>query len=215
MCEPYHSVVQVEDDDGPQGPVANGGGWFGQVYGEALRSINGFGKRIGRFFHVSRMGAGHSGAIKSQGIGACREHHLIRYETAWWERQVRFDNSPWHLDDWAKQEALDAATKYSNLVSIGSVQTVRRFLEVSLAQTSSLGMYLHRYRLMFNKQGVRQVDNALRQFGMGRSGKFKFVNSLDRIENGQSALNALVGLTRQRRLLVPVWSDDKSLWVPQ
>ena len=92
MCEPKHSIVQYpdnNDDDQSSGMPTEQriSGW-----GEWLR-------KIGRWLHLSKMGNGHSEAIKATGLVGdvkfSREELFLPkptyYEVEWWERKLLLD----------------------------------------------------------------------------------------------------------------------------
>jgi hypothetical protein len=214
MCEPGHSIVQypdhTTDDNLPFG---------GQMDQESrlkaiLGSVADWACKVGRWFHCSTLGGGHSMATKP--ISYQVHRYLPRatdYENNWWNRSLVIDGvyqGP-ALD---RDEAFAAAKTYSDEVVTGSVAKLRRFLEVSITR-SKFHAYSYVTNLMedtFTAEGRQAVMDRFRQLFHVHN-----IGDLRRVFGGamkQVAVNCLLGFTRRRKLFLPVWADDDGLWRP-
>ena len=224
MCEPCHSIIQYpdgDDDDRSTGTpveqrISGWGEWF---------------RRIGQWLHLSKMGKGHSEAIKTTSFEA--ELYLptpTYYEVNWWERKIHLDGSfrasfkrlgcnalnnypgtsyaqEIALKQRRQEEAMVAARQYANAVSIGNMTTFRRFLTTSLQKTVDYHQkYVLHFELMLNRNGRDLLHKRLKEFTM-RCGRIRKTNA-------DKVTKLLLGFTRKRELLIPEWADDKGLWVP-
>lgn len=203
MCEPHHSINQFDDDDGPR---------TGMLKGQVQQKPESWLKKISKWFHFSRMGAGHSEAITATGR---MDFHtmptLTRYEVKWWNRSIHRDGSYFGYEKAEAEHALEAATDYANRVSIGSLQNLRRFLEMSFLKTPYPQKYAGMFRCMLSQEGVSQYEKRLQRFG----GVSRLVDRSWSEEKLRKAIAAVCcGLTRKRGLLIPEWADDKELWIP-
>jgi hypothetical protein len=223
MCEPCHSIVQYpnnDDDDRSSGTpveqhVSRIGEWF---------------RKIGRWLHLSKMGNGHSEAIKI----AKFETELwlptpTYYEVDWWRRYVHLDGgfrsyfgrigrnaldmysaenlaANRNLRAVLQEEALDAAKQYANACSIGNMTTFRRFLTASLQKTQTPLKYVQRFELMLTRAGRDLLAKKMKHFQLTRCVSTEAVGRLTK---------GLLWFTRKRELLIPEWADDKGLWVPE
>lgn len=206
MCEPNHSIVQFpdkNDDDKPSGPAV-----------DALASREGYWDRIKRkikqWFHLSRMGRGHSETL--EGLSPLARRYLpreTRYEVAWWNRKTTLDGVFWHPDStnsWCQsafekslqKEALDAADQYARMTSIGNMTQLRQFLEASLTRSERPQAYVNHFYDMLVAKGRDLLRNKLKMIG----------------DNLMGIIKTIMGFTRKRNLLVPEWADDTTVWVP-
>lgn len=90
MCEPYHSIVQYPErdkDDNDHGPKITG---LGQRQSLGSKALD-FMKKIKSWFHFSKMGSGHSEAIRANRTTELWLPPDTRYEVAWWNRSVKRD----------------------------------------------------------------------------------------------------------------------------
>ncbi|MFA5766870.1 MAG: hypothetical protein WC919_03025 [Candidatus Paceibacterota bacterium] len=223
MCEPKHSIIQYPDDDGDDQSSGTPTAVRISGWGEWLR-------KIGQWLHLSKMGKGHSEAIKTTSLEA--ELYLpspTYYEVEWWRRRLLLDGPfrgtfkrtghnalETYADQYgqermaarqrAREQAMDAAQQYAQAVSIGNMTTFRRFLTTSLQKTDEPTKYVLHFELMLNRVGRDQLARRLKEFTM-RCGRVSKTN-VDRITK------LLLGFTRKRELLIPEWADDKGLWVP-
>lgn len=206
MCEPTHSICQVDPTNPETGDPINVDKIFGHI-GDWMRKVMGY-------FHFSKFGAGHS-----EGLQFAKNHHgrvpePTRWEAIWWERRVKLDGEIYfpngqvalYPDETYKKSLTEAATEYANLSSIGSLSVFRRFFETSMRKTDSPYLYLEAFQYMLNRQGRLAFDNRRRKAGIKSLYAYDF--PIDRI------LKVCLGLTRKRELLVPEWADDSSLWQP-
>lgn len=131
MCEPTHSIVQFPDEDDGGNPtepridalptLAQKEGWWTWAK-----------KKIGRFFHLSKLGNGHSETLT---LITPLTHSFLpidtKYEALWWDRTVHLDGT-FHGPDFNQSFALECATDYANRVSIGNLTLLRQFIEGSM-----------------------------------------------------------------------------------
>ena len=171
-----------------------------------------WGKKVAGWLHFCKLGSGHHEVIRMNGTFSNLVPEETRYEALWWERRVKIDGSYSGLVFDAPQ-ALAAATKYADGVSIGSMTALRRFLETSLRKTDRPSAYVDRFALMLTKGGRDDFHqklktlynckhNLLETFGFNRIPPDKL----------ESIIKLMMGYTRKRNLLVPAWADDAKIW---
>jgi hypothetical protein len=135
MCEPAHSVVQYDPNDSDNH-------FNGMDMGSILSKMGSCAKRVGRWFHLSKMGAGHSQATM---MGRRQLLYLPEgtpYEGSWWNKG-QFEYDGWHNKP--DQERIDAAEEYHKRACIGSMQIFRRFFEESMKKSSRPSGYIERF----------------------------------------------------------------------
>jgi hypothetical protein len=245
MCEPYHSIVQYpvvdeegrsvqamlagqaedmttkdDDEDTPEGPKGTGS----KSKPQKLSWIG----RILEWLHYSKLGSGHSEAIRIMGRFSSLIPPETRYECAWWERTTRVD-APFarsHNNGGDYGLALGAASEYAKRVCTGSLSLLRRFLEVSIRRSKFPEKYLTTVAEQLLVPSGR--DEMVRRLRGALALKNKYNNNLwtmfgSRCYNSQGtdrktiidrAVKVIIGITRQRKLMVSPWSDDDSLWLP-
>lgn len=215
MCEPYHSIVQYpdQDDHGPTQPRLD-------AATHGLKGLMEKGKKILRWFHFSKMGAGHSVATP---FNMRQERSLPRptsYEALWWNRTVHRDGE-FRGEAFDMEDALESAEEYANRTSIGSLTQLRQFLETSLQKTNRQGEYLTRFvedflnaegREAFHKRSKKVL--GLNLANHRQSWDFLRMLQRDDPKKLRSLTKFMLGYTRKRALLVPAWADDDSLWTP-
>lgn len=194
MCEPSHSIIQYPEyhDDMPVGPKL-----------EALKPS--WLEKIHNWFHVSKLGSGHSEAMSMNRLASRMLPAEHRYDGNWWDRTVRPDH--WHPDP----DAVAAATKYCNRVCMGSISTLRRFLEISMKASDRPYSYA--------KVFVDKVLNLLGQTEFRAGMKRFFTDGKNRyLEHDiqscythhspkfQKAVNFMMGFTRKPKFLRDQWS---------
>ena len=191
MCEPAHSILQYPDT------FDDGSGMATKPFApSALQKFFDWGKKIGSFFHFSKMGEGHSEAQKI--IIGQTWHEVpnpLRYEANWWDRKF-------HIDDYrtVPPDSHDCAKHYADLVSIGSLHALRQFLEASMKKTDRASEYFARFHNNFlNGKGRAELEKRFKS-------QVKHFFNINQI-------GLLLGFTRKRNLLVPEWADDEKLWV--
>lgn len=131
---------------------------------------------------------------------------LTRYEVGWWNRTIHRDGSYLGLE---KAEALEAATEYAQRVSIGSLQSLRKFIETSFLKTPNPKQYVAAFRKMLVGKGHSEFEERLKRFG-GLSYLAGRDWSEERLRKAVAAI--CCGLTQKRGLLIPEWADDTALW---
>lgn len=197
MCEPYHSITQFPPHDDKGDPTRD------RVV--ALSRNEGFVqkwfKKIKGWFHLSKMGAGHS-----ESVG--RIHHsqrlylpnTILWEGAWWNRELKLDGLRVDTLDFQNQrdEAEECAEHYFQMVCAGHIQKLRQFLETSLSKTDRNWGYIDRFMYDF----------------LNRKGREKFQKKLNLANTPKQLTKYLLGFTRKRDLIVPEWADVDELWLP-
>lgn len=208
MCEPTHSIVQY--------PPSNEGGTPTDVLLQKTlkERVYDWFVKIGGYFHLSKMGSGHSEATRESGTFSCLIPEETRYEAMWWDRTVKIDGL-FAGKEFDRDLALEAATTYAQAVSIGSLTAFRRFLETSMTRTERPYLYVNAFlEHMLTKEGRTHATDkiksalSLRKLNTGILWKLG-TNSKEELDR---AIKVVLGLTRQRRLLVPAWADDDALW---
>lgn len=198
MCEPHHSIIQWPNDQD--------GSHLGCVLGPLIK----LGKTIGGYLNVSKMGKGHSEALEKIRCLSTNGEHTgfllppkMDYEVAWWNRTIHIDNGfkfshfegkPVPMD----AAALDSATQYAHLTSIGNLHVLRQFLTQTIRSSDRPYTYLGQFNYILNKRGQVQFD--------------KHYRSIQKTRRKESLINFLCGFTRKRQLLVSEWADDSSVW---
>lgn len=221
MCEPCHSIVQYATDGG-----------FGDddrpIFGDhidpeiriktALGTMADWGKKVLRWFHFSKLGSGHTSMSPLMGARSLMLPRETKYEGEWWYRRVKFDGffSGHHMD---RDEALQAATIYSDEVVLGSMSKFRRFLDTSIMKSQRGGSYYvdRLLEYVFNVQGRNVVCKKLQEsfsFRRVTSAVTGLFNAPVDSPMKRQAVDCLLGFTRKRDLFVPGWADVDSLWVP-
>jgi hypothetical protein len=212
MCEPNHSITQFPPED-PKGPPG-GNEVTEQRLRFGLKGLWDYLKKIGGFFHLSRMGSGHSESIEWASTNGWFLPKDTRYEARWWDRTVVLDGR-YHGPVEFKDEAVTCATTYAQQVSIGNLTTLRRFLESSLRVTGNIAGYVSHFvqGLIVTKHRdlVANKIGSLLQCSYSKATRF-FIErkAKDKLD---SLIKLLLGLTRKREILHPAWADDGSLWV--
>jgi hypothetical protein len=196
MCEPHHSIVQYPIDDGDNDNTTRLQWGLGKIFD--------WGKKIGSWFHFSKLGSGHTESIEWSKTKGLLLPNDTRYETDWWIRRVRldsFDRS--HETD----RALAAARQYSEAVCIGDIQKFRRFFETSIQKSDRPRIYFLNFIERMLTQPARD-EIALRvQRIWGKS-----LLQIGQIKQTDRLCSLLLGYTRKRNLLVPEWADENKLW---
>lgn len=205
MCEPALSINQYNDDDGP------GDATIQQILDKARAGAVKWGKRVRGWFNFCKMGNGHSEALEIRmGRGSWHMPDPTTYEGYWWNRSFKLDS--WRIrPDELQPDQFEAAKEYADEVCLGSMQRLRRFLETSIMATTWPEAYYSRFMEgLLNSKGRHELRRKLRSIV-----KVGPVNmTLLDMRQRKSAVDAMVGITRKRRLLVPEWADDDSLWTP-
>lgn len=236
MCEPSHSIIQYDppeyDNDG-DGPGSGMSAQAGQYARDGLLAgLGQWAKKIKGWMHLSMLGKGHSETIgaRSNGLMYQYDNVLRLYEAHWWNRSVVKDGAMrrggYAHNVVVTQQQLEAATNYANLVSIGDLGQLRRFLEQSLAKTDKSNVYLHQFRNGFlTVDGRIQFDKDCKEIlkvsphaildqsiGVVNSPIGKADSKKSRPLSLESVTKFILGFTRKRKLIVPEWADDDSLW---
>ncbi len=232
MCEPFHSITQfpalTEEQDSlrpqleaaTQSPIVS--------YGLALRDnatikvisdpYADLGVEIDEFVNYSKMGLGHSESLARLPARARRRlPQDTRYEVAWWERRVRIDGGFYGGPKYLEQQAMESAKKYAHLASIGSLPIFRRFLETTVRRTDEWRRFQYFQRVLENlltAEGREQLARKLQAAIGGRKGA-SILDSLPLLDVPlfDRCVNAMMGFTRKRELMVSEWADDDALWV--
>ena len=211
------------------GLLAGLGQWAKKIKGWMHLSMLGKG-------HSEALGA------RSNGLMYRYDDVFRLYEAHWWNRKVIRDgaikNGGYAIDVTITEEQLRAATDYAMTSSIGDLSQLRRFLEQSLVKTDRAQGYLNRFRNDFlNYEGRTQFDQACKDVLKVTPSRLLTTNVSSligrvhlnpdavKMSNGtvidpkksrplslESITKFIVGFTRKRKLLVPEWADDDSLW---
>ena len=196
MCEPAHSIVQYPPDSDHFGGMATE---------SILSKLGNWAKRIGRWFHISKMGRGHTAATMHGRQQLLYLPTPVNFEGFWWDKG-RFELDSWG-DKFIKSgdEQFEAAREYHMRSCMGSMQIFRRFFEASLQNTDMPMLYVSRFQecVMTSEGGDKLQDKINRIF--------------PRVTNFQGKtkerfIKLVMGFTRKRGLLVPEWSEDDVFW---
>lgn len=210
MCEPAHSVVQYPDEP-YDGPFSDG-----QSQRDALTTAlgKGFGwmKKIGSWLHLSKFGAGHSGAKSNMTALSWNDRTRLylpsptNYEGLWWERKFELDMCQ------ASNDAFESAKEYHLRSAMGNMSIFRRFLETSMKNSRSPHLYVQALLdAVLSPAGRDKMLEKFRQvFGRSATSDTVLGNSRT-VERG---IKIVMGITRKRNLFLPHWSEDDLLWVP-
>lgn len=159
MCEPHHSFVQVSRSEIQD-----------RNYSLSSFDVGSWRKRqIDGHYHWTRLGGGHSKAIaecgNNNGAFSLSQHTSrraphVKWEVAWWHRALIFDSAitpegntiaPYNMTMQGRErygkdsDCFKAGLKYGHVVSIGTIQGFRRFLEGSLKTTNTPESYILRF----------------------------------------------------------------------
>lgn len=213
MCEPAHSIVQYPDHDVDDDAPFSGQMTMGQRISSALGTAASWGKKIRKWFHFSKLGAGHSDAIELSGHASLILPEHTRYEGLWWDREFIIDG-PYHGPSIDKLAAIECAEQYHKNVVMGNMPTFRRFLEKSLMKTSRFNSYITRMsENVLTKKARDQMHTKLKR--VVGTYNFGWSSSLLTPETRTAATNIIMGFTRKRELFLPHWADDDKLWLPK
>jgi hypothetical protein len=202
-----HSIVQFPDQDNDGNPT--------ESKLDQINLADGFWdklkKKISSWFHFSKLGMGHSMALEHM---TARMRQSIpqdtKYEVAWWIRNVKRDGLYYGNFRSEADEALQAASTYAHKTSIGNLQLLRQFLEMSMRKSMNPFSYMYTFERMLNKQGKELYNLKIRKL-FGES-----INRLFHADiNFDTAIKLMMGFTRKRQLLVPEWADATELWLPK
>lgn len=213
MCEPAHSIVQYPDDFDSDLPTGKGDGKE-----STLKAVLGKGfdwtKKIGKWFHLSKFGAGHhenTGSLNYR--SRIYMPSPILWEGLWWERKFHFDGL---IEPDPGQIQRDAAKTYHNRSVMGNMSLFRRFLEKSMIE-SKQGAYSYVEALLehvFTAEGVNKLLEKFRRV-FGRSATpARLMSQRSTKQEVEKGIKVVMGFTRRRGLFLPHFADDDSLWVP-
>ena len=212
ICEPAHSIVQFPPDDHDPKNSGSGGEVTEQRLRFGLKGIWDWVKKIGGFFHLSRLGSGHTESLEWAASNWYVLPRDTRYEAKWWDRTVKLDGRL-NMAEVYHEVAKESAEGYAWQVSLGNLTKLRRFLEVSIQKTDQVSSYV---TCFFDELIVRPSRDLI-------VGKFKSLFKIKSFytkdyrvilnEKRQQVIDFLLGFTRQRRVLHPAWADDAALWL--
>jgi hypothetical protein len=213
MCEPYHSVVQLPEKPPDDSDIDVGGTLSGGSGGGIAAKLGSMLKKIGSWFHLSRMGSGHSESFESSGLASQKLPPTLQYEINWVERSMTRDplndRSRVYLHQMLLNDAHEAAQIYADRVSVGSLPALRRFLEASVKASDRSWLYFDEFsRLLLPKHRDTYIKK-IQELG----GKLSRYGATDPATH-PSITKLMLGYTRKRHLLIPEWADDDRLWVP-
>lgn len=210
MCEPNHSIVQYPGDRGDGSPTEI-------LLGPSIKDkILEVGKKILGWLHFSKLGTGHSEAIRQLGRLSSLIPEETRWEARWWDRTVVLDGK-FNGEAYDLELASTASQEYAKAVSIGSLSALRNFLEVSLRKTNAPYMYVSGFLYnLIKPQGRDIVANKLKRcLGIKRLDIYKLIGHRPDSATVQRITKVLLGFTRNRDVLCDAWADDSSLWLPR
>ena len=232
MCEPYHSIVQYPEDGGPpsredqdrgnDSPTGSHGMSVRERLGKWLGNASARIRQIKGWFHLDKIGGGHSAAVAVERRPAFVGSPLIipgytAYENAWWDRSVHLDG---RYGGWPHErtEAMMCAEQFAKELVNGSLPNLRHFLELSLQKTAAerRGGYVDAiYERLLSPKGRRQVDKKLvHAIGLQPNLLARTWLWLRDPVRLQAVINTLMGATRKRENLNDRWAMDDKLWVP-
>jgi hypothetical protein len=209
MCEPAHSVVQYPDRSDDDHDLPFGGMPMEQRLKSTLgEKVVALGKRIKGWFHFSKIGSGHTDAIKLSGKSSLILPEHTRYEGIWWEREFKLDGK-FRGPSIDKQLALEVASQYHQESVGNSMSKFRQFFERSILTSTRPHLYVDSFlNRCLNAKGRDEVYKKLKRiFGMS---VFARRNHAEKKE----ATSLIMGYTRKRELFLPHWADDDKLWTP-
>ena len=212
MCEPAHSIVQYPERPSDDDERFGGNVPMDSLLKSGLGKAMSWGKKIGSWFHFSKLGSGHSEAIELSGQALLILPEHTRYEGLWWERRFIIDG-PYHGQPCDRDEALEVAEMYHQRSVMQNMSSFRRFFEQSVFRSDrSYGYVRHLLEDVMNADGRDAVTQRLRRvFGRSMSLRRLFGYKSDKKER---ATKVIMGFTRQRNLFLPHWADDSQLWTP-
>lgn len=216
MCEPSHSIIQYNDPNDPMDDDMNGSAQAGSF--KISQLTNGLGKwakKIKKWFHLSMMGQGHSETIGARGTSLRYSDDVFAlYEAHWWNRTVKYDGyRALRVSEFFRDQMMQCATKYANMVSIGDDTQLRRFLGESMKNSDRPHSYVDQvHSNLLNADGKIEME---RQCKVAFKMPFTRANIIELSENKlNNLIKFTLGFTRKRKLLVPEWADDNRIWVP-
>ena len=257
MCEPAHSIVQYKDPndwkDDDSGDNDSRGESAQSIKSSYAGQFKKWLKKFGTFCHLSTMGKGHSGAIHAKDASLFTRQYMepdhAKFETIWWQRNLVIDTHSSYMrqmicgkHDMPSDGILpvEAAREYADAVCIGSVSTLRRFLEASMRNTDKPMAYAEKFvKCILAKRDrkvqakFRSIDQNLFKLIMDNSWDYNVHQTVS--DEGiltvhqripfrkrrsvvkfplESLIKVVLGLSRRRDILVPTWADNSKLWVP-
>jgi len=194
-----------------------------------------WGVRIGRFLHFSKLGSGHSGALRVDN----RNYYealpaATHYENKWWDRRLDNNSKDKYIDRFEfdggfkgfeqdKQDAIEVAHRYSQSLCTGKIQTFHNFLINSIVQSSSPRLYYDRFvNDVLTPQGKEAVlKNLVNKFAnkslttsYSRDTLIKDILGYNTPEETKAlAAEVMCYAVKDRNLYKPSWAEDNSLWV--
>lgn len=196
MCEPAHSIVQYPQDN-------DDSFHFGDTE-SVLSKLGNWTKKIGSWFHISKMGKGHSAATM-HGMRELRYLPApVNYEGFWWHKGS-FELDGYHPIIRPDDAQFEAAREYHMRSCMGSMSIFRRFLEASLQNTDRHSIYVSRFSECVLTTAGRDMLRS----------KIRRLFPRDRMLAGKDKerfIKLVMGFTRKRNLLVPEWSMDDAFW---
>jgi hypothetical protein len=208
MCEPTHSIIQYPPDDPDSGnPVDQ------KIEAAVDPKWRSWLKRVKGWFHMSKLGSGHSEAISTRGFELLPKPTF--YEGYWWNRTVKLDGifRKFEGREYDQRLALEAATDYSHRVVIGNLGMLRRFLETSMRNSEFPYRYVEEFlqRMVTSHVRDKLSKNIIKISNGTRSSRLYSLNDAIK-QNLDSVIKVVLGATRQRNWLCPEWADDQLLW---
>lgn len=229
MCEPTHSIVQVDDPNNPPDDSDTGSPQATFSSSLLMSKLGSWAKKVKNWLHISKLGRGHSETVEARKVSVASYHYdmvFTLFEAEWWHRKVKLDHGGRMYFTPPQREArLAAATQYAENMSIGDLGRLRTFLEVSMQNSDRPYLYAEQFRrafltfegrVKFEKEATtifkKSLDNIFCDITVPKGKKAP-------TEKGRVALDSFIkfmlGFTRKRKLIVPEWADDEKLWVPK
>jgi len=158
MCVPFHSVVQYGDFQ------LNGGGILDGAH--SVLSQLGYAKRIGNFYHFSKLGGGHSIATRYKAKISYYISEGSNWEGAWWNgftSKIAKD-TPFSIPRSELPDAEHSANLYYDAVCMKNMRVWRNFVIKSIESCDDGGGrvgYLCRFKSCLTPAGLIQFENRI------------------------------------------------------
>lgn len=227
MCEPHHSVVQFQireaneyDDITPYSQMDPEQLLQAALRGELQSGYLQWGTRIGKYLHFSKLGSGHTGALRVENkSGLVKLNPTLppatHYENKWWDKigdggvtKFDFDGSfqGHHTDRYI---ALTAAQKYSYSMSTCNIEKFTNFIRESVKNSSMAYSYVDKMvDCMLSTTGKEAVLGRLKLMNLREAFGYS-----KEVKEKEKAIDVVMNVLKEdRKLWKPEWADDKAFW---
>jgi len=202
MCIPAFSPVQYADFQ------LNGSGLLQGAH--SVLSNMGHSKKIGNFYHFSRLGVGHSAATLYKARIADYLNEGSYWEGFWWNgRQPIIKDKPFNMPESEILDARNAAQQYYETCCIGNIKTFRRWLLGSIEKTDRPDRFINRLEGVFHKNQFGQMQTELRIHAPASTNERVLISS----EEKAMAARVIGKYLRRRKNFRDHFADDSVLWL--